>query len=187
MALGFAAEVGVNLGLFHFGKEAWVGLDYSPGLLAKDPQGSLHVLVDGLQLPGREAGGQIHHGCSQAFVEPAEPTECLGQGADEDFTAVSRVAEALDEAGVFKAVEDAGNGTGRQAGGASEISCCRGPLLITSYEFEASGISNVQADLAGDGFVEKGGDGAEFAAEVHADSLDEFFAFAGCGGHGNLS
>ena len=121
-------------------------------------------------------------GCGEACVKTTEALECFRAGADEDLAAVAGIAEAFDEAGFFEAVEDAGDGAGGQAGCTGELAGGERGLGITGHQFKASGISNIEAEFGGDGLVEEDGSGADLAAEVHSDSLNQCGAFDGLGG-----
>ena len=149
------------------------------GLVADDLEGALEVVRDEGKFLGGIASGELQGGGGYAFVEMADALEGFRAGTDEDFAAVTGVAEAFDEARFFEAVEDAGDGASGEAGGAGEVASGEGLALgITGHHLEASGISNVETHFRGDGLMEKDGDGAELAAEVHADSLDEISPFA---------
>jgi len=148
-------------------------------LLAKDLKTALQIVLDQFELLGRIAGGVLERGGSEAFVEAADSLQGLQAWADKDFATVDGVAIAFDEAGFFKAVEDAGDGTGGQTGGAGEVSGGERSLRITGHQFKASGISNIEAQFTGDGLVKKDGGGAELAAEFHPDAKDQSIAFAG--------
>lgn len=75
----------------------------------------------------------LEGGGGEAFVEAGDALEGFEAGADKDFAAVAGIAEALDEAGFFEAVEDARDGAGGQAGVAGEIASGDGSLRITGH------------------------------------------------------
>jgi hypothetical protein len=56
-------------------------------------------------------------------------------------------------------------------------------LRITRHQLKASGIGNIQAQSDGDGLVKKDGHGTDFAAQVHADPMDQGSAFLRGSGH----
>jgi hypothetical protein len=151
-------------------------------LFAEDLKASLEITADQLEFLGGKAGGQLEGSGRKAFIETADSLEGFGEGTDKDLAAVAGVAKALDEAGFFEAIQNAGDSAGGQTGSAREISGGEGRLRITGHQFEASGIGNIEAKLAGDGLVEEDGNGAEFAAEIHADFLDQGIPFARDGG-----
>lgn len=135
-------------------------------------------MADQLEFLGGIAGGQLQGSRGEALVKMANTFEGLGERVDKDFAAIAGVAKALDESGFFETVQYAGDGAGGQTGGAGEISGGEGRLGITGHQLEASGIGNVETELAGDSLVEEDGDGAKFAAEIHADFLDQGIPFA---------
>ena len=148
-------------------------------LIANDSKAALQIVLDQLELFGRITGGVLERGGGEAFVEAADTLEGFHAGADKDFAAVDGVAIAFDEASFFEAIENAGDGASGKAGGAGEVSRGEGALRITRHQFKASGISNIEAQFAGDGLVKKDGGGAELAAEFHPNPKDQGIAFAG--------
>jgi hypothetical protein len=151
------------------------------GLFAEDFEAALEIALDQFEVFGGVAGGVLEGGGSDAFIEAADALEGVHARADENFAAVARIAEAFDEAGFLKTVEDAGDRTGGETGGAGDVSGGEGSLGITGHQFKASGISNIDAQLCGDSLVEKDGSSTELAAEFHADADDQGVALAARG------
>jgi len=110
-----------------------VGLAGLGGLIAKDFEAALEKALDQLKLFGRITGGVLEGGGGEALVKTTDALESLEAGSDEDFAAVAGIAEALDEAGFFEAVEDAGDGAGGEAGGAGEVTSGDGAQGITGH------------------------------------------------------
>jgi len=157
------------------------GLGELGGLFAEDAEAALEVVLDEFEFFCRIARGVLEGGCGQALIEAGDTLQGFEAGADEDFAAVAGIAESLDEAGFFEAVEDAGDGAGGQTGMAGDVSGGEGTLGITGHQFKASGISNIDAEFGGNSLVEEDGSGAELAAEFHANADDQGVAFAGDG------
>ena len=166
--------------------EGFAGLGEFGGLFVEDAERSLHIVVDQSKFRGGITGGELHHAFGKPFVEAAEAVEGFGEGPDKDFTAVGRIAKALDEAGLFEAVQDSCDGAGGEAGGAGQLASSEVILRITGHEFEASGIGDIQAQLVGNRLVKKNGECAEFAAEVHGNPSNQFVALARRGGEAHF-
>ena len=102
-------------------------------MVAEDLEAAFEVVLDEFEFLCGVAGGVLEGGGGEALVKATNALEGFEAGADKDFAAVARVAEALDEAGFFEAVEDAGDGTGGQAGVAGEVAGGEGSLRITGH------------------------------------------------------
>jgi hypothetical protein len=124
----------------------------------------------------------LKRGGGEAFIEAADTLKSFQTGANKDFAAIDGIAIAFDEASFFEPIEDAGDGAGGKASGAREVSGGQGSLGITGHQFKASGISNIEAQFAGNGLVKKDGGGAELTAEFHPNPNDQSIAFAGRSG-----
>lgn len=146
-------------------------------LVAKDEETTLQIVLDELEFFGGKAGSVLERGGGEASVEAGDALHGFEAGADEDFATVAGVAKTFDEAGLFEAVKDAGDGAGGEAGVAGDVPGGEGALGITGHQFKASGISNIDSQFGGNGLVEEDGGGAELATELHADAADEGIAF----------
>jgi len=83
-------------------------------LFAEHLETAFEVVLHEFEFLRRIAGGVLEGGGGEAFVEAGDALEGFETGADKDFAAVTGVAEALDEAGFFEAVEDSSDGAGGQ-------------------------------------------------------------------------
>ena len=147
---------------------------------------ALEEVLDQLEFLCRIAGSVFEGGGGKAGVKPSEALKGFGAGTHEDFAPVAGIAKALDEAGFFEAVEDAGDGASGKTGGAREVAGGKGPIGITRHQFKASGISNIEAHSSGDSLMEENGSGAQLAAELHADTDDQGIAPRRRGGFAEL-
>ena len=102
-------------------------------LVAEDLEAAFEVVFDELEFLGRVARGVFEGGGGEALVKATNSLKGFEAGADKDFAAVARVAEALDEAGFFEAVKDAGDGASGKAGVASKVARGEGALRITGH------------------------------------------------------
>jgi len=156
-------------------------IDFFGGLVAEDAEAAFQIVLDEFKFFRGIAGSVLEGGGRQALIETADALKGFHTGADEDFAAIAGIAKALDEAGFFEAVEDAGDGAGGQTGMAGDVTGGKGALGITGHQFKASGISNIDAESGGNSLMEKDGGSAELAAEFHADADDQGVALAGGG------
>lgn len=103
------------------------------GLVAEDLEAAFEVGLHEFEFLGRVAGGVFEGGGGEALVKATNALECVEAGADKDFATVARVAEALDEAGFFEAVKDAGDGAGGEARVAGKVAGGERALRITGH------------------------------------------------------
>ena len=103
------------------------------GLVAEDLEAAFEVALDEFELLGGVTRGVFKGSGGETLIETANALESLKAGANKDFAAVARVAEALDEAGFFEAVENTGDGAGGETGVAGKIAGGEGSLRITGH------------------------------------------------------
>jgi len=100
---------------------------------AEDLEAAFEVALDEFELLGGVTRGVFKGSGGETLIETANALESLKAGANKDFAAVARVAEALDEAGFFEAVENTGDGAGGETGVAGKIAGGEGSLRITGH------------------------------------------------------
>ena len=103
------------------------------GLVAEDLEAALEVGLHEFELLSGVAGGVLEGGCGEALVKTTNTLKSFEARADKDLAAVARVAEALDEAGFFEAIENAGDGASGQPCVAGKIASGQGALRITGH------------------------------------------------------
>ena len=103
------------------------------GLVAEDLEAAFEVGLDEFEFLCRIVGGMLDGSGGEALVKATNALKGFEAGADKHFTAVARVAETLDEASPFEAIENAGDGAGSQAGVAGEVAGGEGSLRITRH------------------------------------------------------
>jgi hypothetical protein len=103
------------------------------GLVAEDLEAAFEVGLHEFELFCGVAGGVLEGGCGEALVKTTNTLKSFEARADKDLAAVARVAEALDEAGFFEAIENAGDGASGQPCVAGKIASGQGALRITGH------------------------------------------------------
>jgi hypothetical protein len=103
------------------------------GLVAEDLEAAFEVGLHEFELFCGVAGGVLEGGCGEALVKTTNTLKSFEARADKDLAAIARVAEALDEASLFEAIENAGDGAGGEASVAGEVAGCKGSLRITGH------------------------------------------------------
>ena len=102
-------------------------------MVAEDLEAAFEVGLHEFELLRGIAGGVFEGGGGEPLVKATNALKGFEAGADKDLAAVAGVAEAFDEAGFFEAVENAGDGTGGQAGVSGKIAGGEGSLRITGH------------------------------------------------------
>ena len=112
----------------HYGELLELG-----GLVSEDLEAAFEVGLHEFEFLRRIGGGVLERGGGEALVKATNALECVEAGADKDFAAVARVAEAFDESGFFEAVENAGDGAGGEASVAGKVAGGERALRITGH------------------------------------------------------
>ena len=110
------------------------GLPHLDGLPAGDVDACFEEVGDGAELLLRKAGDHLPLGAFDRVMQGAEARHSLGDGLDEDASAVGRVGDASDVPGLLQAVDHPSRGPRGEARPRREVPHGHGTFVVESLE-----------------------------------------------------